>query len=159
MEKTNFEYDKSTWGKGPWNKEPDRVDFIYNGFSCLILRNSFGNWCGYVGVPNTHKLYGKNYFTIEDMKDVNIEVHGGITYTDRCSSPICHIPESGMPEDVWWIGFDTAHFMDLTVSNPLGMPRPRRGVYRDMNYTLAETRHLADQLAEIKEQRCQHSIL
>jgi len=94
-------YDKSKWTKGPWDNEPDRLDFIHAGFSCFILRNNHGNWCGYVGVPEDHPDFGK--------QDTDYNVHGGITYRDLCSPPICHIPENGMPEKVWWIGFDTAH--------------------------------------------------
>jgi hypothetical protein len=30
-------YDKSNWGRGEWNNEPDRQDFIHAGFSCFIL--------------------------------------------------------------------------------------------------------------------------
>jgi hypothetical protein len=134
-------YNKSKWSHGEWDNEPDRVDFIHAGFSCFILRNHTGNWCGYVGVPSTHSAYLKDY------NDVDAHVHGGLTYANKCSGVICHIPEPGMSDDVWWLGFDTAHAGDFT-------PAIRRqfgdgGVYRNMAYTIDETKKLADQLKEM----------
>ena len=48
-----------------------------------------------------------------------------------------------MDKDYYWIGFDTAHAMDL-------VPRFRDegGVYRDICYVLRETISLADQILE-----------
>jgi hypothetical protein len=52
--------DKSTWGAGPWQDEPDRVDFIAHGFACLALRHpDHGHYCGYAGVPREHPFYGR----------------------------------------------------------------------------------------------------
>lgn len=133
---------RTDWPKGVWDSEPDRHDFIHAGFSCFILRNSMGNWCGYVGVPKTHPAYGLNY----DFVDVN--VHGGLTYADKCGGAICHVPQPGMPDDVWWLGFDTAHSGDYTPS----MNKYRDGrlydgeSYKDMHYTINETKQLAEQL-------------
>jgi hypothetical protein len=135
-------YDKSNWTRGEWDSEPDRVDFIHAGFSCFILRNHGGAWCGYVGVPSTHPSYGKDY------NDVNVDVHGGLTYADKCSPPICHIPEPGMSDDVWWLGFDTAHYMDVTPSRDYTFHDD--GEYRNVEYVTNETKYLAEQLKEIK---------
>jgi len=140
-------YDKSKWAKGEWDNEPDRKDFIHAGFSCFILRNMLGNWCGYVGVPSTHPAYEKHY------DDVNVEVHGGLTYADKCSPPICHIPTPFMPEDVWWLGFDTAHLGDLSpynnLSNVINTPIFRDGTYKNMEYVINETKQLAEQLEKM----------
>jgi hypothetical protein len=133
------EYDKSTWSKGEWNNEPDRVDFLHAGFSCFILRNRSGNWCGYVGVPSTHPSYGKDY------NDVDVDVHGGLTYADSCNGHICHIPEPGMPDNVWWLGFDTGHYMDASPCQLFAF-RNDDGVYRNVEYVTNEVKHLADQL-------------
>mgnify|MGYP001616638723 CR=1 FL=1 len=136
------EYDKSTWRKGEWDNEPDRVDFIHAKFSCFILRNYLGSWCGYVGVPSNHPYYEKDY------NNLDIDVHGGLTYAGSCNESICHIPEEGMPDDVWWLGFDTGHYMDICPSINLTFGD---GVYRDMEYMISETKKLAEQLAEVKE--------
>ena len=64
--------DKSTWGEGPWQTEPDRIDFTHAGFSCLMNREALcGHWCGYVAVPNGHPAYHKPY------DDVDVDFHGG----------------------------------------------------------------------------------
>src|SRR6476646_948456 len=101
--------DKSTWGDGPWQSEPDRVEFVHAGFACLLLRNPrIGQLCGYVGVPREHPAYGRDY------NGVDVEVHGGLTYANKCQGYVCHVPADGMPEDVWWLGFDAGHAWDLT---------------------------------------------
>jgi len=134
-------YDKSRWGKGEWNQEPDRVDFIHAGFSCFILRNVMGNWCGYVGVPSNHSCYEKQ------CDDVLVEIHGGLTYAEKCSPPICHIPKEGMPEDVWWLGFDTAHSGDLFPTSIINLFNDV--VYRNQEYVINETKSLAEQLKKL----------
>ena len=106
-----LKYDKTRWPRGEWDNEPDRVDFLHAGFSCFILRNMLGAWCGYVGVPSTHPAYRQDY------NDVDVDVHGGLTYADVCGDHICHIPEPGMPDDVWWLGFDTNHYCDYAPGN------------------------------------------
>jgi len=135
-------YDKSKWSRGEWDNEPDRVDFIHAGFSCFILRNRTGNWCGYVGVPSTHSLYEKDYMEL----NVDILVHGGLTYADKCRDTICHIPQPGMPDDVWWFGFDTAHANDLTPYIPLHFDGME---YRNKDYAINETEKLAEQLERL----------
>src|SRR4051794_33398699 len=52
--------------------------------------------------------------------DVLFDVHGGITFASGCqkssdpSRGVCHVPEDGRPDDVWWFGFDCAHCDDLS---------------------------------------------
>jgi hypothetical protein len=141
MENTTVVRDRSDWLKGEWDNEPDRVDFIHAGFSCFIMRNTLGNWCGYVGVPKEHPHYEKSY------NDVDVDVHGGLTYADKCMGHICHIPAPGMPDDVWWLGFDTAHSGD---SGPSKMMNrfDFGGTYKNMAYVTNETKKLAEQLKE-----------
>lgn len=145
--------DKSAWGPGPWQEEPDRVDFVHAGFACMALRHdTSGNWCGYVGVPREHPCYGKPY------DDVDVDVHGGLTYSSQCSGYICHVPQAGMPDDVWWLGFDAGHAGDeapginATLRN-LGCPTRHREdweTYRDLAYIRQEIERLAEQLAALR---------
>jgi hypothetical protein len=148
------EYDKSKWSHGEWDNEPDRVDFIHAGFSCFILRNLHGNWCGYVGVPKEHPAYSM------DMDDIPVEVHGGVTYKDKCNDHICHTPQEGMPDDVEWIGFDTMHRGDLSPS-PSGFDTFHWGdlssshflfpsTYKNQEYATNQTKSLAEQLEKMK---------
>ncbi|HEX9504236.1 MAG TPA: hypothetical protein VF974_08050 [Patescibacteria group bacterium] len=132
--------DKSKWGPGPWQNEPDRIEFEYNRFPCLMQRNmQLGNWCGYVAVPPGHPAFEKSY------NDIEVNVHGGLTYANHCNGHICHIPKPGKPDNVWWLGFDLGHLDDL-------MPWFKRhgimndGVYRDVAYVKAECKNLAQQL-------------
>lgn len=131
---------------GPWHDEPDREEFVYNGFSCLLNRNSFGAWCGYVAVPEDHPWFGKNY------DDIDASVHGGLTYSHQCQGEICHVAEPGMPDDVWWLGFDCAHYGDLMPPHKawgeMGIGLDLGGMYKDIDYVRRETKLLADQARE-----------
>jgi hypothetical protein len=138
--------DKSAWGEGPWQHEPDRVEFEHAGLPCLLLRNKLlGNWCGYAAVPPGHPLHGKGY------EEVDIEVHGGLTYANACQGPICHVPKPGEPDDVWWFGFDCCHAGDLSPgvvasSRRHGLASFKYENYRDLAYIRSETEGLAEQL-------------
>lgn len=55
-------YDREKWGKGPWDGEPDRVDFTTAvGLPGLLLRGPMGSWCGYAGVGKDHPFFGREY--------------------------------------------------------------------------------------------------
>ena len=72
--------DKSTWGDGPWQAEPDKKQWSdpATGLPCLIVRGPVGALCGYVGVSPDHPLYGKGH------DDLDVEVHGGLTFARGC---------------------------------------------------------------------------
>lgn len=136
-------YNKARWGEGEWTSEPDRVDFTHKGFSCFVLRNDIGVWCGYVGVPKGHPAYEKKYTSLD------VDVHGGLTYSDKCAGSICHIPVPGMPDDVWWLGFDCGHSDDVAPGfSQYGLILSFPGsTYKNLAYVTEETRALANQLA------------
>ncbi len=112
--------DKSTWAPGPWNFEPDKVQWpdAFTGYPCLAHRGPQGAWCGYVGVAEGHPWFGVEYAGID------LELggpHGGLTFSDFCAPEvaaggegICHIVEPGEPDRVWWVGFDCSHAGDLS---------------------------------------------
>jgi hypothetical protein len=138
--------DRTGWPAGPWDSEPeDRWEGRHAGFPVLAVRNSTGNWCGYVGVPPGHPWHGR-------YDDLDVNVHGGITYGAPCQSnggPICHVPAAGEPETVWWLGFDCAHWGDI-VPTLRRYDRPGDDgdeVYRSLGYVQEQTRALADQAA------------
>lgn len=144
---------------GPWSDEPDRAQWVdeATGLDCLILRApSTGALCGYVGVPEGHSCYGLGY------DDVPVDVHGGLTFAGPCQdgeaedpARICHFPGPGRSDDVWWLGFDCAHFMDVSplmeerLTLVMGERYPGSGVavYREFAYVQEECRRLAEQLA------------
>lgn len=87
-----------------------------------------------------------------------VEVHGGLTFADACDdgdegTGICHVPEPGRPDDVWWFGFDCSHLNDLrpgslALDRELGLRGSDPGdVYRDQAYVTGEVESLARQLA------------
>lgn len=221
--------DKSSWGDGPWQSEPDKKQWRdeATGLPCLIVRNQFGALCGYAGVPKGHRLHGKTYGAekvfscTEDRSDdwhhsctvdSHLEAHGGITFSSSCApmglaaharmrdrlakskeeakvypkgdaarfiqkwepviedhaawkaqmeaEAICHVSEAGEPDEVWWFGFDCAHFGDLLpgmaaymrgdmVSMTEGLQRD--DVYRDLGYVEAQISGLAAQLADLAQ--------
>jgi hypothetical protein len=105
-----YEYNKSDWVDGPWKEEPDLVEWTdkETGYDCLILRSTVaGALCGYVAIKRGHPYYEKDF--MDDSIDV--EVHGGLTYSNYCQGHICHKKDDVEP--VWWLGFDCAHCYDL----------------------------------------------
>jgi hypothetical protein len=158
--------DKSTWGEGPWQAEPDKCQWIdeASGLDCLAVRVPWGgSWCGYVGVPEGHPAFGRGY------EEVDVEVHGGLTFAGPCQEGenaeehgICHIPLPGRPERVWWQGFDCAHAGDIMPgmdaalrahgSQPVryggcsGYPEDE---YRTLEYVQAQCAHLAEQVQRL----------
>jgi len=142
-----YTVDRSGWGHGPWDGEPDRVQWRTEaGLPGLIVRNTLGTLCGYVAVPPGHTLHGLHY----DHEQVSVDVHGGLTYSDSCQGPICHAPRPGEPDNVWWFGFDCAHLGDGTpfmigkFGSDLG--RYYADQYRDIGYVRREVERLAKQL-------------
>lgn len=160
----DFDPPKETWGPGPWQDEPDKIQWkTATGLPGLIVRNSGGALCGYVGVPKEHRLYGVGYSEKSDALDdespeSRFDVHGGLTYSDFCCGHVCHVPGPGEPDDVWWFGFDTCHWNDLmpgheAVLRPIrSVPRPLLDyrVYRDVEWVKAEVEKLAEQIAAVK---------
>lgn len=73
--------DKSGWGQGPWQDEPDKKQWLdeATGLPCLIVRGPTGSLCGYVGVPATHRYYGSDY------DHVQADAHGGLTFAGKCA--------------------------------------------------------------------------
>lgn len=140
--------------EGPWSAEPSKMQWVdrATGMPCLIVRNHLGALCGYAGVSPGHPLHGKHH----DAPD--IEVHGGLTYADRCqpttdeAQGICHVPEPGTPHDVWWFGFDCSHLGDVVPGMitllSFGRSELERGEYRDVGYVAGQVTELAAQLHE-----------
>lgn len=136
---------------GPWTAEPDRVEFEHKGFPCLMTRGPTGHWCGYVAVAPGHPWHKKT------GSKLRIRVHGGITYTRECHGHVCHVPKPGEPDNVWWVGFDCAHWgdrrpedsrqgsaMEQLLGDGWCFMREAHA-YRDVAYVKAECESLAGQ--------------
>lgn len=136
----------------PWESEPDKIVWKdpVSGFDCMLHRNHVGAWCGYVGVPHTHALFGVHYGEAENWSQPIAE-HGGLTFAKGCGGMdedgrgICHPTDEGDDDHVWWFGFDCGHSCDST---PWEIRRGQGSVkyYRDRAYVTREVIKMADQL-------------
>lgn len=137
--------------EGPWRDEPHAARVMAGDVPALVVRNRFGVWCGYVGLPLDHRHHGMDY------DHIDVEVHGGLNFAsdDRTLDEMAGIRPNPQP-GMWWVGFDCGHAGDHTPSldymlAKLGHPHlPGLGwpeVYRTIDYAVAETLHLARQLA------------
>jgi hypothetical protein len=134
---------------GPWSDEPNKMQWVdrATGLPCLIVRGPLGSLCGYAGIYPLHPFHKKDYDAVD------LDVHGGLTFSGACSHSddeaqgICHVPEPGTSDDVWWFGFDCAHCGD---KSPGMLRRGWAGfdgdVYRDVDYVAGEVTSLAAQL-------------
>ena len=111
-------------------------DFEYKGYRCVTIFTDRGHRCGYVGVTENSKFYGKSFNDITHIRlkdlheplgkrsiltlfgapesedgfvrlDLLFDVHGGLTYGE--SGRNCAYP---VESDLWWLGFDCAHCDD-----------------------------------------------
>ena len=149
------------WPAGPWDGEPDKVQWPdkATGLPCLAVRNrSAGHWCGYVGLPPEHPMYGKGY----SDDGVDFYVHGGLTFADKCqpgeseAQGICHTPGPGQSDHVWWLGFDCAHAWDFSPQDvkyeaergyPFTIMSDQH--YRTLAYVQQQCSELAAQVARV----------
>ncbi len=151
-QETEYKVDRTGWPSGPWDGEPDKVQWkdAATGLDCMVIRQMRGgHLCGYVGVPQGHPWFEKGY------EDVCPDVHGGLTYAERCSGHICHVAAPGEPDDIWWLGFDCMHGGDAA---PRDCTNPARiflegldlgGTYRTVEYVRGQCVKLAQQAKEV----------
>jgi len=159
---------KSDWGEGPWSTEPDKVQWIdeATSFDCLINRGPMGALCGYVGVPPEHPCHGVDNDRVKIATEGGLDypdVHGGLTFSGFChegqpeGEGICHIPDSGRPANVWWLGFDCSHCWDFAPKIAARMrardsdnadlwDQGHDDIYREIDYVKREVGNLAEQL-------------
>lgn len=162
--------DRTTWGEGEWDTEPlDKLQWTdpISGLPVMIKRGPLGAWCGYAGIEDPeHPWFEADY----DKPDV--QVHGGITFTSFCDEGegdegerICHVPAEGEAERVWWLGFDTGHYMDVIPGMAFGsdyaadmkaagigtMSQEMPSTYKNQAYITTEVLGLARQIAEASQ--------
>ena len=143
-------------------------------YRCVIILSKQGHRCGYVGVSNSHPLYGVDYSAkIEGLKlpenepigkrgilslvcgsenslDVYFNVHGSLTFSSGSK-------EYPVESDLWWFGFDCNHLDDASdiaaCKEAFGeVPLyPSQGTIRTLEYVTQECKNLADQLEQYNE--------
>ena len=155
-----IDVDRTGWAPGPWDGEPDRLEWRYQGVPCLMVRNRLGGWCGYAAVSPGHPWHGKRYSGTDNDYDSSpekhVDVHGGLTYSDFCADHICHVPQPGESDNVYWFGFDCGHFDDVLPGMdaylrqlPSHVEHEPFGSYKDVAYVRAEVERLAAQLLAV----------
>jgi|WetSurMetagenome_2_1015567.scaffolds.fasta_scaffold156149_5 hypothetical protein len=141
MIETNL-YDKSSWPRGEWDNEPDKIEFTdeETGYFCEAARvNYSGVWCGYVSIPFSHPALHykcpccKDYHFIEGLK-----VHWGVNYK-----------RPNEDKTLFCLGFDCGHCTDISPKDDDQSFKDDRA-YRNKEYVLNEIRSLAKQLKELE---------
>ena len=72
------------------------------GFQWQITHNDLGSRCGYLRLEPGHPWFGA------DSDDIDVQVHGGLTFARAGTACATHGPEAE-----WWIGFDCGQAGDL----------------------------------------------
>lgn len=167
-------------------------EFEHAGYKCVVIFGNVGHRCGYVGIPKNHPLYGKDYGDYLEIKKSDVvdravsgifpligacldederirikayfQCHGGITYAgggEHSDYPI--------ESDLWWFGFDCAHYGDADdLDRAIDLFPSRKEMYllkkrvtsrypideaviRTEEYVTDECKKLAGQLKEFEE--------
>lgn len=128
-----------------------------SGLRAVIVMNSLGFHCGYVGVPPGHPLHGVEYSqstpALGDSPESVFDAHGGITFAGDGKG------EYPVKSDLWWFGYDCGHLWDAPCPEHIEkmqqeypdspfMWERAEGVFRDVDYCVAECESLARQIAD-----------
>jgi len=142
-------YSKENWGDGVWQKEPDGAFWIDDetNYCCMVRRNTYGTWAGYVGVDNNHPFFCLNK---RHHRYNTILVHGGVTFSDY---DVKSDGEFYPPIRRWWIGFDCFKNVDLVPTKLAELPAVKNihtpiktAEYRTYTFVIDQTNQLAYQL-------------
>ena len=130
----------------PWETEPDHLAFEADGLPCVMWRNHYRAWCGYVGVGPEHPLFGlpmnhllklpPSWFEgrkfDQSVGPIDLFAHllsGAKSIEDACSISLAfqvhggvsyasdHVPDHE-PDGRWWFGFDCGHGGDYMPGLP-----------------------------------------
>lgn len=162
--------DRSKWGPGPWDGEPDEARWTdeATGYECAVLRGPWGAWCGYVQLPADHPLHGISYSDdvparLQGAAEAVMEGEvgkrgpmnvfsmalGGKARSGDLFNVHGSITYSGAdwPGAGYWYGFDCSHCDDLAPgSDDSGYAETFGKQYRTFEYVQGECRALARQL-------------
>ena len=104
------------------------------GHPAVVVLNSLGFRCGYVGIPHTH-IAAKNYSQVSFL-----EVHGGLTFSGNLEF---------LDDSLHWLGFDAGHYGDAFEPSHQA-PFLHAGVPRTLPYMVEECEKLAAQLEQVE---------
>jgi hypothetical protein len=130
----------------PWETEPDHLAFEADSLPCVMWRNHYRAWCGYVGVGAGHPLFGlpmnhplklpPSWFEgrklDQSVGPIDLFAHilsGANAIDDACPISLAfqvhggvsyaddHVPDHE-PDGRWWFGFDCGHAGDFLPGVP-----------------------------------------
>lgn len=138
--------DKSSWDEGAWTNEPDKISWIDSATNlpCLILRNDFGAWCGYVGVSSGHPC-----FEVPHSK-VRLVANRELTYSSFAWSDGIHGVSHPTEEEgngCWWLGFSCSDY-EKDVLPKMPQNPYCNSTYKTIEYVMEEVKSLARKLSE-----------
>lgn len=81
----------------------------YRGRKCLVLWVS-SHYCGYAETKFRIDYFG------EDSPETKINIHGGVTFSGTHE----HLEGNPFDKDIWYFGFDCAHYDDYVDYTFLG---------------------------------------
>lgn len=163
-------FDDPEFSQGEWVHEPD---FYFSGSTnealypkAIIRHPSLYHYCGYLLLPLGHPFHGINY------NDIDIHCHGDLTYSGYILNPIT--VTSLLPfnvsvrlkkllepySDYWAIGFDAAHFRDLSpglimIDKRMSTTGMNQNLlldgktYKNFNYMLAQINEIEIQISNL----------
>lgn len=148
------------------------------GYRAVVIMTERGHRCGYVGVSQDHPLYRTDYSATTpaiippngddeiglrnpitlllmagdpdnwETPESAIDVHGSLTYSDGGEGS-----DYPVISDLWWFGFDCAHYGDIPTPEAqaaetarYGHPMNTHGVHRTLEYCIQQCESLAEQL-------------
>jgi len=145
-------FDKSDWGDGAWQTEPDLVMWRAKApphYRCMVARSFFGSLNGYVAIPPGHPAHG-----VVHQRLKHVPSHRGLSFSGHATA------------EHWVLGFDCGHGFDIQPASNArlrqvgalpgfmsgdddGMGEVFRMRYRDLPYVREVVEALAAALAKI----------
>ena len=140
-------HNKDSWGEGPWRLEYDFALWIdeVTLYPCIMRRNQYGAWCGFVGLNERHPWY---LIEVDNKCWDYIDVHGsvGMASFDK-KFDLEFVP----PHRKWWVGFNCSGRYDFSPKiKPDDDTNSKK--YRDADYVKSEVEEMARQLCVIEKE-------
>lgn len=161
--------DRSQWIEGPWTSELyDRAQWTDRGtgYHCLAIRSDMGVWCGYVGIPPEHPLYGGDVENApinasysgptDDHHYIEPDPPSEFATIDE-NDPRSALDVISLRPLLWFYGFDCGHHNDINPMSEsmfartglsLKFPADRKPVptYKDLDHVVDRCADLAKTL-------------
>ena len=132
--------------------------FTHSNKQCVVIFTNMGHRCGYVAVEKDSPLNNIDYNDLYSKHNIDIYVHGGITFFGKLNPDISKEP-------LFWFGFDCAHLYDgkdfEAIKKYFGQKEFDQAKKYDfystyqpksLQYCINECKHLAEQLTKSEKE-------